>query len=161
MVLGLLTMAVGALLFLPAASAASSPLFLSALIVLAAGITGLQVAANPYVVVLGKPETASSRLDLTQAFNSLGTTIAPKLGGLLILSAAPFAVEQIQQLAPQALHLYRVEQAASVKMPYTVIGVALLLLARLIGPLGLSKIQNAAIRPAERVNDSFWRHLTL
>jgi FHS family L-fucose permease-like MFS transporter len=82
MVVGLLTMAVGAFLFLPAASAASYPLFLSALVILAAGITGLQVAANPYVVVLGNPETASSRLDLTQAFNSLGTTIAPKLGGV-------------------------------------------------------------------------------
>jgi MFS transporter, FHS family, L-fucose permease len=78
MVFGLLTMAVGSFLFLPAASAASYPLFLTALMILAAGITGLQVAANPYVVILGKPETASSRLDLTQAFNSLGTTIAPK-----------------------------------------------------------------------------------
>ena len=68
MVAGLLSMAVGAFLFLPAASFASFPLFLGALIVLAAGITGLQVAANPYVVVLGKPATASSRLDLTQAF---------------------------------------------------------------------------------------------
>src|SRR6266404_2922878 len=85
MVVGLLTMAVGALLFVPAASAVSYPLFLTALLVLAAGITGLQVSANPYVDLLGKPETASSRLDLTQAFNSLGTTIAPKLGGLLIL----------------------------------------------------------------------------
>src|SRR6267154_2605932 len=82
MVVGLVTMSVGAFLFLPAASAASYPLFLSALVLLPAGITGLQVAANPYVVVLGSPETASSRLDLTQAFNSLGTTIAPKLGGL-------------------------------------------------------------------------------
>jgi MFS family permease len=89
MVVGLLSMAVGAFLFIPAASFASFPLFLGALIVLAVGITGLQVAANPYVVVLGKPETASSRLNLTQAFNSLGTTIAPKLGGLLILSSTP------------------------------------------------------------------------
>src|SRR5271165_4640490 len=121
MVIGLLTMALGAFLFLPAASAASFPLFLMALIILAAGITGLQVAANPYVVVLGKPETASSRLDLTQAFNSLGTTVAPKIGGLLILSAAPLAMEQLSQLTPQALKLYRVEQAASVKLPYCVI----------------------------------------
>src|SRR5262250_683233 len=98
MVVGLLTMAVGAFLFVPAASAVSYPMFLTALLVLAAGITGLQVAANPYVDLLGKPETASSRLDLTQAFNSLGTTIAPKLGGLLILSAAPLAVEQLRQL---------------------------------------------------------------
>jgi FHS family L-fucose permease-like MFS transporter len=77
MVVGLLTMAVGAFLFVPAASVVSYPLFLTALLVLAAGITGLQVSANPYVDLLGKPETASSRLDLTQAFNSLGTTIAP------------------------------------------------------------------------------------
>lgn len=104
MVVGLLTMTLGAFLFVPAASIASYPLFLTALIVLAAGITGLQVAANPYVTLLGKPETASSRLDLTQAFNSLGTTIAPKIGGLLILSAAPLAVEQLSQLTPRALH---------------------------------------------------------
>ena len=103
MVAGLLTMAAGAFLFIPAAVVVSFPLFLTALMVLAAGITGLQVAANPYVVVLGKPETASSRLDLTQAFNSLGTTIAPKLGGLLILSVAPLAMEQLRQLTPQAL----------------------------------------------------------
>jgi FHS family L-fucose permease-like MFS transporter len=108
MVVGLLTMACGASLFVPAASAASYPLFLTALLILAAGITGLQVAANPYVDLLGNPETASSRLDLTQAFNSLGTTLAPKVGGLLILSAAPMAVEQLRQLGPQALQIYRV-----------------------------------------------------
>lgn len=161
MVAGLLTMAVGSFLFLPAASTASYPLFLTALIVLAAGITGLQVAANPYVVVLGRPETASSRLDLTQAFNSLGTTIAPKLGGLLLLSAAPLAIEQLQQLAPQALHLYRVQQAASVKLPYTVIGVALVLLALLIGAAKLPRIATAARRPGERVDDSIWKHPNL
>jgi len=76
---------------LPAASAPSFALFLTALIVLAAGITALQTAANPYVSVLGAPETASSRLNLTQAFNSLGTTIGPSLGGWLILSAAPLS----------------------------------------------------------------------
>src|SRR6266404_8528958 len=76
-VIGLLTMGLGAFLFIPAASAASYVLFLGALMVLAAGITVLQVAANPYVAVLGPPKTASSRLNLTQAFNSLGTTIGP------------------------------------------------------------------------------------
>src|SRR5258707_14240679 len=109
--------------------------------VLAAGITGLQVAANPYVVVLGKPETASSRLDLTQAFNSLGTTIAPKLGGLLILSAAPLAIEEIRALSPEALHLYRVNESASVKMPYIVIGIALLLLAVIMARSDLHTIE--------------------
>src|SRR5579864_4033800 len=90
-VVGLLTMAVGALLFIPAASVPSFPLFLGALMVLAAGITALQVAANPYVAVLGPAETASSRLNLTQAFNSLGTFVGPFIGGLFILSAAPLA----------------------------------------------------------------------
>jgi MFS transporter, FHS family, L-fucose permease len=161
MVGGLLTMAVGAFMFIPAASAASYPLFLTALVILAAGIAGLQVAANPYVDLLGKPETASSRLDLTQAFNSLGTTIAPKIGGLLILSAAPLAVEQLRRLTPQALHAYRIEQAASVKMPYTVIGVALVLLAFLIGRSKLPKIEAAAYRPGEKVNDSLWKHPNL
>ena len=161
MVVGLLTMACGAFLFLPAASAASFPLFLTALLILAAGITGLQVAANPYVDLLGKPETASSRLDLTQAFNSLGTTIAPKVGGLLILSAAPLAAAQLRQLAPQALQAYRVQQAASVKLPYTVIGVALVLLAVLIGASKLPRIEAASPRSRRTVNDSVWKHPNL
>jgi len=161
MVVGLLTMAIGSFLFLPAASAASYPLFLTALLILAAGITGLQVAANPYVVVLGKPETGSSRLDLTQAFNSLGTTIAPKIGGLFILSTAPLAMEELNKLAPQALHAYRVQQAASVKMPYTVIGVTLVLLAVLIGTFKLPKIDTATQRRGEKTTDSIWKHPNL
>jgi MFS transporter, FHS family, L-fucose permease len=161
MVVGLLTMAFGAFLFVPAASVASYPLFLTALLILAAGITGLQVAANPYVVVLGKPQTGPSRLDLTQAFNSLGTTIAPKIGGLLILSAAPLAIEQLRQLTPQALHAYRVQTAASVKMPYTLIGIALVLLAVVIGMFNLPKIETAESRPGEKVNDSIWKHPNL
>jgi FHS family L-fucose permease-like MFS transporter len=161
MVVGLLTMAVGAFLFLPAASAVSYPLFLTALLVLAAGITGLQVSANPYVDLLGRPETASSRLDLTQAFNSLGTTIAPKIGGLLILSAAPLALVQLQQLTPEALHLYRVQQAYSIKMPYTVIGVALLLLAVLIGASKLPKIEADNTVSGQKANDSIWQHRNL
>ena len=141
MVAGLLTMSAGAFLFIPAAVVVSFPLFLTALMVLAAGITGLQVAANPYVVVLGKPETASSRLDLTQAFNSLGTTVAPKLGGLLILAAAPLAMEQVRQLTPQALQAYRVSEAASVKLPFAVIALALVILAIVIGASKLPKIE--------------------
>ena len=161
MVAGLLTMAFGAFLFIPAAVAVSFPLFLTALMVLAAGITGLQVAANPYVVVLGKPETASSRLDLTQAFNSLGTTIAPKLGGLLILSAGPLAMAQLRQLTPQALQAYRASEAASVKLPYAVIAVALLVLAIVIGSSKLPKIETARNRAEESGRDSIWKHPNL
>jgi FHS family L-fucose permease-like MFS transporter len=161
MVAGLSTMTVGAFLFIPAASAASYPLFLTALVILAGGITGLQVAANPYVVVLGKPQTSSSRLDLTQAFNSLGTTIGPKIGGLLILSAAPLAVEKLQQLTPPALQLYRVQEAATVKLPYTVIGVLLLLLAGLIGAAKLPTIQAASFSDREKTSDTIWKHPSL
>jgi FHS family L-fucose permease-like MFS transporter len=140
MVLGLLTMAAGAFLFIPAASAPSFNLFLIALIVLAAGITVLQVSANPYVSVLGKPETASSRLNLTQAFNSLGTTVAPWFGGLLILSGAPLAIEKIRAMAPEALQTFRVHEASTVKAPYFWIGVALVVLAIAIALFNLPKI---------------------
>ena len=161
MVVGLLTMAIGAFLFVPAASAFSYPLFLTALLVLAAGITGLQVSANPYVDLLGKPETASSRLDLTQAFNSLRTTIAPKIGGLLILSAAPMTIAQLHQLTPEALRLYHAQQASSVKLPYAVIGVALVLLTALIAFSRLPKIEAASRLPGEQKNDSIWKHRSL
>ena len=86
MVIGLLVMAAGAFLFLPASTAASFGLFLSALVILAAGITCLQVAANPYVANLGPPETSAARLNLSQAFNSFGTFVAPFFGSMLILS---------------------------------------------------------------------------
>jgi FHS family L-fucose permease-like MFS transporter len=106
MVVGLVTMALGAFLFIPAASIPSFVLFLSALMVLAAGITVLQVAANPYVAVLGPPQGASSRLNLAQAFNSLGTTLAPYFGSLFILSATPKSMEEMRQLSSLALQAY-------------------------------------------------------
>jgi FHS family L-fucose permease-like MFS transporter len=161
MVAGLLTMGVGAFLFVPAASVPSYPLFLFALIVLAAGITCLQVAANPYVTVLGKPETASSRLNLTQAFNSLGTFLAPFFGSLFILSAAPKTIEDIRALAPDALQAYRLHEAATVKTPYVGLGIALVVLAVAIGSFKLPKIEHAQHKVGEKVNDSIWRHPNL
>jgi FHS family L-fucose permease-like MFS transporter len=161
MVLGLLTMGAGAFLFVPAASVPSYPLFLMALIVLAAGITCLQVAANPYVTVLGKPQTASSRLNLTQAFNSLGTFLAPFFGGLLILSSAPKAMNEIRALAPDALQAYRVHEAATVKTPYVGLGITLVLLAVAIGSFKLPKIPQAQRNLGEKVDDSIWRHPNL
>jgi MFS transporter, FHS family, L-fucose permease len=161
MVVGLLTMGAGAFLFVPAASAPSYPLFLGALIVLAAGITCLQVAANPYVTVLGKPETASSRLNLTQAFNSLGTFLAPFFGGLLILSAAPKSIDEIRKLMPEALQAYRIHEAATVKTPYVGLGIALVLLAIAIGSFKLPTIEHAQHKVGEKVNDSIWNHPNL
>jgi FHS family L-fucose permease-like MFS transporter len=127
MVVGLFTMAVGAILFIPAADMPSYPLFLAALIVLAAGMTALQVSANPYVTVLGSPQTASSRLNLAQAFNSLGTTVGPPLGGFLILKGAEKLVENTSSMSPAALHAYRIHQAATVKTPYLIFTLVLVL----------------------------------
>jgi MFS transporter, FHS family, L-fucose permease len=161
MVAGLLTMGLGAFLFVPAAGVPSYPFFLGALIVLGAGITCLQVAANPYVTVLGRPETASSRLNLTQAFNSLGTFLAPFFGGLFILSAAPKTMEEIRALAPEALQAYRLHEAATVKTPYVGLGIALLLLAVAIGSFKLPKIEHAQHHLGEKVSDSIWKHPNL
>jgi FHS family L-fucose permease-like MFS transporter len=165
MVSGLLTMAAGAFLFVPAAAAPSFPLFLAALIVLAAGITVLQVSANPYVSVLGKPETASSRLNLTQAFNSLGTTLAPLFGGLVILNAAPLAIDQIRKLAPDALQSFKVHEAATVKLPYIGIAIALMILAVAISLFKFPKIAgDDRISPEElKKAGSMWKrkHLLL
>ncbi|HEV2699662.1 MAG TPA: MFS transporter, partial [Terriglobales bacterium] len=93
-IVGLSTMVAACLLVYPAAKIPSFPFFLTALMVLAAGITVLQVAANPYVAVLGRPETASSRLNLTQAFNSLGTAVFPWVGARLILGETVSAASQ-------------------------------------------------------------------
>ncbi len=161
MVAGLLIMGLGALLFIPAASVPSFPLFLAALIILAAGITALQVSANPYVAVLGPARTASSRLNLTQAFNSLGTTVAPFFGGLLILGTAiPKTPEELHALPSQAVHAYRLEQASSVKVPYLVIALALILLGIVIAKFKLPHIPDAEGGHAVS-NDSVWKHLNL
>src|SRR3984885_915160 len=158
MVVGLVTAGIGAFLFVPAALVPSYPLFLGAFIVLAAGITCLQVAANPYVTVLGKSETASSRLNLTQAFNSLGKFLAPFFGGWLILSAAPKTMADIRAMAPDALQAYRLHEAATVKMPYVGLGVALILLAVAMGSFKLPKIEHAQHKVGEKVNASIWNH---
>jgi FHS family L-fucose permease-like MFS transporter len=168
MVAGLLIMAVGALGFLPAANYATFAIFLAALVILAAGMTTVQVAANPYVTVIGPPATASSRLNLAQAFNSVGTFIAPFLGSLFILKGAkPITPERLQTMSEVARQAYRTAEASSVRIPY--IGMALVLSCLAIG-LALIKLkpQESAVnltqdfRPgafADSLNtDSIWRH---
>ena len=130
--IGLGTMAVACLLFYPAASLRAYPIFLAALFVLASGITLLQVAANPFVAILGPAETASSRLTLTQAFNSLGTTIAPQFGSLIILSTAVKSSGELAQLAPAELDAYHAAEAASVQTPYLGLALTLAVLAVVI-----------------------------
>ncbi len=160
MVTGLFTTGLGALLFIPAATAASYPLFLGALMILAAGITALQVAANPYVAVLGPPETASSRLNLTQAFNSLGTTIGPYIGGLLILNTAVKSQNE-SQLSAAARQAYRVQEASSVKLPYLVIGLALIIFGIVIATFKLPTIPGAVRHSGSGVKASLWKYRQL
>ena len=140
-VAGLVIAAAGCALFYPA-SQSGYGLFLFGFFVLAAGITVLQVAANPYVTVLGDPRNASSRLNLTQAFNSLGTTIAPALGGFLILSGSVLGASELAQLPAAEQLAYRAAQAASVQGPYLALSGALLVLALLFAFARLPKIEH-------------------
>jgi FHS family L-fucose permease-like MFS transporter len=142
-VTGLMIAAGGCALFYPAATSGYA-LFLLAFFVLAAGITILQVAANPYVTELGDPQTASSRLTLTQAFNSLGTTVAPALGGMLILGGVVLGATELKAL-PQAEQLaYHAKEASMVQGPYLVLAAALMGLALLFAFARLPKITHAA-----------------
>jgi len=107
-VIGLLTMTAGCLLFVPASSSGQFVMFLGALFVLASGITIVQVVANPLISMLGKPTTAHSRLTFAQAFNSLGTTIFPYVGSILILGS--LAAVNSGTLSGEALNLYRARE---------------------------------------------------
>lgn len=144
-ILGLGITGIGALLFFPASTFISYGIFLGGFFVLASGITVLQVAANPYVVVLGSPETASSRLNLTQAFNSLGTTVAPIFGSMLILANN---VENIT------------EKAATVQLPYFAIAATLFLIAVIFV---FAKLPIIKEQKKDNVSGSAWqyRHLVL
>ena len=119
--------------------------------ILATGITILQVAANPYVAVLGSPKTASSRLNLTQAFNSLGTTIFPWVGAHLILGATATAMARTASD----------EADAVVKLYVYFFSLALLLLAVAIGLFKLPKMESAEHHVGEKVADSVWKHPNL
>lgn len=131
MVIGLLIMAAGAVGFIPAASLALFPVFLAALIVLAAGMTVVQVAVNPYATVIGPPRTASSRLNLAQAFNSVGTFIAPFFGSVLILRNAVPVIKQekLVSMTEVAQQAYRSAQASTVRLPYIGIALTLVIIA--------------------------------
>jgi len=123
-------------------------LFLGALFVLATGITVLQVAANPYVALLGPEQTSSSRLTLAQSMNSLGTTLAPLFGGLLILSAQPRSAGELAALPPAEALAYRVAEAQSVQLPYFGLALTLFVLAVAIWMFRLPAIAGVEDQPA-------------
>lgn len=128
-VAGLVIAGIGAFGFWPAAELRVYEAFLGALFVLATGITVLQVAANPYVALLGPEKTSSSRLTLAQALNSLGTAIAPIFGGMLILSSTVKSTDELAVLPAAEQVAYRVQEAQAVQGPYVGLGIALILLA--------------------------------
>ncbi len=128
-VAGLAIAGIGALGFWPAAALHSYAAFLGALFVLATGITVLQVAANPYVALLGPEATSSSRLTLAQALNSFGTTIAPYFGSVLILANAVKSPTELAALAPADQLAYQAQQTQAVQYPYIGLAVVLFLLA--------------------------------
>jgi FHS family L-fucose permease-like MFS transporter len=143
-VLGLITMAVGCALFYPAASYRTFSIFLLAYFILAGGITILQVAANPYVAVLGSEEGASSRLNLSQAFNSLGTSIAPILGASFILSDKVKSKDEIASLGQAAKDTYLSAEAAAVQSPFIIITMFIIVLAVIFIRVKLPKMLSAA-----------------
>jgi FHS family L-fucose permease-like MFS transporter len=168
MVIALVVMGAGALLFLPAADLASYPLFLAALFVLASGITLLQVSCNPYVSVLGPPQTASSRLNLAQAFNSLGAAIAPWLGGMLIFTIAQHRLQNAPSFTSQQQTAWRLAEVSSVKVPYLIFACVLFASAAIVWRFRLPVVASAGHEGAEvvvngRAATSAWqvRHLVL
>ncbi|MBC6608804.1 sugar MFS transporter [Hymenobacter sp. BT188] len=156
MLIGFAVAALGAYLFYPAAAQRVYGLFLAALFVLAAGITILQVAANPYVAILGPARSAAARLTLTQAFNSLGTALAPWLGSALILSNLPTL-----NTAASAATL----DVTAVQIPYLVIGTVLLLISLMLSRVNLPQIvpatEEGAVAAGGAARAWHYRHLVL
>jgi FHS family L-fucose permease-like MFS transporter len=131
-VLGLLLYAAGALFFYPAAEVRAYPLFLLALFVIASGLAFLETSANPYVTLLGPPETAARRLNLAQAFNPLGSIAGVFIGRVFIFSGIEHTPEQIQALSPAARSAYFASESLAVQTPYVMIATVVLSLAVLI-----------------------------
>jgi len=126
---GLILFGIGSILFVPAANSLEYSFFLGALFVIACGLTFLETAANPYVTILGPPETATKRLNFSQSFNGLAAFIAPAYIGPMILSGKNLSQEEINAMNPTEMHAYILEEAASVKMPYLTLGLIILAVA--------------------------------
>jgi len=141
-IVGLGVSALGTALFYPASIQQSYPMFLLGLFTLASGFALLQTAMNPYVAVLGPPQSSSARLVLSQAFNSVGTTIAPQLGGILVLGASVLTADQIAALTTDQVAAYKSQQASAVQMPYLVLTAMLAVLAVVVAFLRLPKIDD-------------------
>lgn len=141
---GLLLCAVGAMLFLPASSSRLYGFFLFALFVMACGQSFLEVAANPYVTILGPPASAERRLNFAQSFNAVGAMLSPIVGRAFILTGVEYAPVQIAAMSATQLDMYRAAEAGTVKGPYVMIAVIFIVLAVVIQLTHLPDVQEAA-----------------
>jgi FHS family L-fucose permease-like MFS transporter len=146
---GLILYAIGALLFLPAASDRSYTLFLTALFIIAAGATFLETVANPYITKLGDPATSEQRLNFAQSFNGVGAVVAPLIGGKFILSGIELTKEELAKMSPEALNTYLLGEASTVKTPYLVIAVVVLIVAALFFIARIPEIKENANNETE------------
>jgi len=160
--IGLLICASGTLLFLPAATSRAYWFFLLALFVMSSGQSFLEVGANPYVTVLGPPESSERRLNLAQSFNAVGAALVPILGAAFILSGIDYSPAQRAAMNPQQLQAYITSEANMVKTPYLLITAIFLLMAALIYFAHLPEVQpektEAAIRSSGQNANSVWAH---
>ena len=128
-VCGLLLFALGCFFFLPAASTHQYVFFLGALFIIASGLTFLETAANPYITIIGPSETSTQRLNFAQSFNGLAAVLAPIVGGQMILSGKELTETDYNAMSPAALQQYLQSEADSVKLPYLILGIIILLVA--------------------------------
>lgn len=137
---GLLLCSAGTLLFLPAASSRQYAFFLLALFVMSSGQSFLEVGANPYVTVLGPPESSERRLNFAQSFNAVGSSLVPTLGAAFILSGVEYTAAQKAAMSTGRLQAYIASEANMVKVPYLVITAIFLFVALLIYLVHLPEI---------------------
>jgi FHS family L-fucose permease-like MFS transporter len=140
-IVGLMLFALGAFLFYPASTTRMYGFFLTALFIIACGLTFLETAANPYITVLGDPNQATQRINFAQSFNGLAATLAPLIGGRYILSGKTLTAEQEAAMSPQQLNDYLQQEASSVQLPFIIIGVVVLLVAILLIRTPLPEIE--------------------
>jgi len=157
-VLGLLLFAFGAFLFFPAAETRSFIFFLTALFVIACGLTFLETAANPYITVLGEPETATQRINFAQSFNGLAATLAPLIGGRFILSGKNLTAQEEAAMTPQQLNDYLNMEASAVKIPFLVVGVVVLTVAIIFWRTKLPEIKEDS---KQKDTGSIWKEKNL
>ena len=127
--IGLVLFGIGSILFVPAANSLQYVYFLGALFVIACGLTFLETAANPYITILGPPETATKRLNFAQSFNGLAAFIAPTVVGPMILSGKNLTESEMGSMSTIELNTYLASEAASVKMPYLILGLIIFVVA--------------------------------